>query len=289
MQKRFVSLLILSLFLTSNITVYAENPVVQNKTVTEESVVVPKKIESEISHCIEQVYGEELASEIYANVMKIAQKSIEARPDYLKKQDLTRSDDWYKDEIIYMFYVDQFGVVSPNKPNTFRDTSAMFEYLKDLGVTTLYLLPFADSPMSDAGFDVKNPKNVRADLGGKTQFNEFVKGAKENGFKIKSDLVLNHVSDEHEWFQAFLRGDLSKKDFFVVKDEMPEYKKYNDEKIGTVVEYTEKNGEISKRRLIFPDITENHYRKVVLNGEDYYFYHTFYPFQLDINWGNPEV
>ena len=288
MQKRFVSLLILSLFLTSNITVYAENPVVQNKTVTEESVVVPKKIESEISHCIEQVYGEELASEIYANVMKIAQKSIEARPDYLKKQDLTRSDDWYKDEIIYMFYVDQFGVVSPNKPNTFRDTSAMFEYLKDLGVTTLYLLPFADSPMSDAGFDVKNPKNVRADLGGKTQFNEFVKGAKENGFKIKSDLVLNHVSDEHEWFQAFLRGDLSKKDFFVVKDEMPEYKKYNDEKIGTVVEYTEKNGEISKRRLIFPDITENHYRKVVLNGEDYYFYHTFYPFQLDINWYTPE-
>ena len=87
-----------------------------------------------------------------------------------KKEDLSRPDDWYKDEIIYMFYVDQFGVVTPEKPNTFKDTSAMFDYLKDLGVTTLYLLPFADSPMSDAGFDVKNPRNIRADLGGKAEF-----------------------------------------------------------------------------------------------------------------------
>ena len=66
--------------------------------------------------------------------------------------------DWYKDEIIYMFYVDQFGVITPEKPNQFKDTAEMFDYLSDLGVTTLYLLPFADSPMSDAGFDVKNPQ-----------------------------------------------------------------------------------------------------------------------------------
>lgn len=99
--------------------------------------------------------------------MQIARTSIEKRPEYLKKEDLSRPDDWYKDEIIYMFYVDQFGVVTPEKPNTFKDTSAMFDYLKDLGVTTLYLLPFADSPMSDAGFDVKNPRNIRADLGRK--------------------------------------------------------------------------------------------------------------------------
>ena len=221
--------------------------------------------------------------------MQIAKDEIEKRPEELKKEDLTRADDWYKDEIIYMFYVDQFGVVTPEKPNTFKDTSTMFDYLKDLGVTTLYLLPFADSPMSDAGFDVKNPKNIRADLGGNSQFNEFVKEAKKNGFKIKADLILNHISDEHEWFQAFLRGDISKKDYFVVKDEMPEYTKYVDEKIGTIIEYKEKSGKISKRRLIFPEITDNHYRKVTLNGRDYYFYHTFYPFQLDVNWENPEV
>ena len=290
MYKKFLSTLLISTMIFSSLSVipmsvYAE----ETQTVQTDEMVVSKRIENEIYSSIVQVYGEKQAKEIYDRVMQIAKESVEKRPEALKKEDLTRADDWYKDEIIYMFYVDQFGVVTPEKPNTFRDTSAMFDYLKDLGVTTLYLLPFADSPMSDSGFDVKNPQNIRADLGGKTQFKEFVVEAKDNGFKIKSDLVLNHVSDEHEWFQSFLKGDVSKKDYFVVKEKMPEYKKYVDEKIGTVIEYKERNGKISKRRLIFPEITENHYRKVTLNGKDYYFYHTFYPFQLDINWENPEV
>ena len=288
MLKKILSLLLVSAIIISNSAVIASE--VQSASVQkQEEVVIPKNIENEIYSCIVQVYGNEKAGQIYDKVMDIAKKTIEKRPEALKRDDLTRADDWYKDEIIYMFYVDQFGVVTPEKPNTFKDTSAMFDYLKDLGVTTLYLLPFADSPMSDAGFDVKNPRNIRADLGGKTEFREFVIKAKENGFKIKSDLVLNHVSDEHEWFQAFLRGDVSKKDYFVVKDKMPQYKKYVDEKVGTIVEYTEENGKVSKRRLIFPEITENHYRKVTLNGKNYYFYHTFYPFQLDLNWENPEV
>ena len=289
MNKKILSTLLLASLLSSNILLAQNLVFAEEQTNTTEEIVVPKKIENEIFASIVQVYGEKRAKEIYERVMQIAKESIDKRSETLKNEDLTRADDWYKDEIIYMFYVDQFGVVTPEKPNTFRDTSAMFDYLKDLGVTTLYLLPFADSPMSDAGFDVKNPQNIRADLGGKTQFKEFVVEAKKNGFKIKSDLVLNHVSDEHEWFQSFLKGDVSKKDYFVVKDKMPEYKKYVDEKIGTVVEYNDGHGKISKRRLIFPEITENHYRKVVLNGEDYYFYHTFYPFQLDINWENPEV
>ncbi len=290
MYKKLLSLIFASLLLTSQLTVLASEAVIEDKNnKSEENIVIPKRIENEIYNCIVQVYGEKQAKTIYDRVMQIAKESIEKRPEALKKEDLSRADDWYKDEIIYMFYVDQFGVVSPEKPNTFRDTSAMFEYLKDLGVTTLYLLPFADSPMSDSGFDVKNPQNIRADLGGKTQFKEFVVEAKKNGFKIKSDLVLNHISDEHEWFQDFLKGDVSKKDYFVVKDKMPKYKKYVDEKVGTIVEYQEENGKISKRRLIFPEITDNHYRKVTLNGKDYYFYHTFYPFQLDMNWENPEV
>ncbi len=290
MFNKVLSFLLVSLLFVSNTFVYAEQVQIDNKIIQQdETILVSKNIENEIYSSIIQVYGERRAQEIYDRVMQIAAKSIEKRPEYLKKEDLSRADDWYKDEIIYMFYVDQFGVVTPEKPNTFKDTSEMFDYLKDLGVTTLYLLPFADSPMSDAGFDVKNPKNIRADLGGKTQFKEFVIKAKENGFKIKSDLVLNHVSDEHEWFQAFLRGDVSKKDFFVVKEKMPKYKRYVDEKVGTIVEYTEENGKISKRRLMFPESAENNYRKVTLNGKNYYFYHTFYPFQLDVNWENPEV
>jgi len=197
-----------------------------------------------------------------------------------------------------MFYVNQFGVIQNDKDNTFDNAKEMLDYLQNLGVTTLYLLPFVDSPMEDSGFDVKNPQNVRNDLGGMEQFKNFIKTAKEKGFKIKSDLVLNHLSDKHDWFQNLKNGDLSYLNYFIWRDKMPEYKKYYDEKLGTIVEYTEDNGTVSKRRLIFPENTETNWREVEINiknenGENetrtFYLYHTFYPFQLDINWENPEV
>ena len=288
-MKNFLStIIILSMLIVQSSFAFAS---VNNHEQIEQSrtVQASKKIETEIYNAIVQIYGEYKASEIYEHVMEIAQKAIQERPQNLKDEDYTRSDDWYKDEIIYMFYVDQFGVVTPQKPNQFKDTAEMFEYLQDLGVTTLYLLPFADSPMSDAGFDVKNPQNIRKDLGGTPQFKQFIQEAKENGFKIKSDLVLNHFSDEHEWFQDLLKGDLTKLDYFIVKNEMPKYKKYVDPQAGTIIEYEEADGRISKRRLIFPEITENHWREVNIKGANYYFYHTFYPFQLDINWQNPNV
>ena len=154
---------------------------------------------------IQAVYGEEQAGEIYDNLIKHAQTAIQNRPQNLKEQDKTRNSEWYKNEIIYMFYVDRFGVVKPEDNNTFQDSTQMFDYLQDLGVTTLYLLPFADSPMSDAGFDVKNPRDVRKDLGGLDEFKAFIKEAKARGFKIKADLVLNHLSDQHEWFQKLFK------------------------------------------------------------------------------------
>ena len=250
---------------------------------------VSLKLQKNIKDAIVEIYGKDDSEEIFNRVMQIADKAVANRPENLKQTDLSRNDDWYKDEIIYMFYIDQFGVKDSNKTNTFKDTEMMFGYLKDLGVTTLQMLPFADSPMQDAGFDVKDPRNVRKDLGGMEEFRDFINQAKKQGFKIKADLVLNHFSQEHEWFKAVEKGDLSKLDYFIVKDKMPEYKKYQDEKLGTVVEYVEDDGKISKRRLIFPENTENHWRKVTINNKDYYFYHTFYPFQLDINWENPEV
>ena len=286
MRSKILILLSLILFSTP---AYAQELVLAESKAVEETISVPKKIENEINNAIIQIYGNEKAPEIYKKVMEIAKKASEERPQELKAEDLKRPEDWYKDEIIYMFYVDQFGVVSPEKPNQFKDTAEMFEYLQDLGVTTLYLLPFADSPMSDAGFDVKNPQNIRKDLGGTPQFKEFIKEAKANGFKIKSDLVLNHFSDQHEWFQELIKGDLTKLNYFIVKNEMPKYTKYVDEQAGTIIEYQEADGRVSKRRLIFPEITENHWREVNISGANYYFYHTFYPFQLDINWQNPDV
>ena len=288
MYKKFLSLAIIFSFLFTTSLALAQSEYI-NQEQASQKTVANNSIKEEIRVAITQIYGNNYAPEIYKNFIEIAQKAISERPEYLVTEDLSRAEDWYKDEIIYMFYVDQFGVITPDKPNQFKDTAEMFDYLEDLGVTTLYLLPFADSPMSDAGFDIKNPQNIRKDLGGTPQFKEFIKEAKANGFKIKSDLVLNHFSEQHEWFQELLKGDLTKLNYFIVKNEMPKYTKYIDPQAGTIVEYQEADGRISKRRLIFPEITENHWREVNIKGANYYFYHTFYPFQLDINWQNPEV
>ena len=187
MNKSFLSLVILIAMSVSNSMAFAQSTILTSP-IQATKAVFQSNLETEINSAISQIYGEVYAPEIQKRVLEIAQKAIKERPEDLKKEDLARADDWYKDEIIYMFYVDQFGVVTPEKPNQFKDTAEMFEYLQDLGVTTLYLLPFADSPMSDAGFDVKNPQNVRKDLGGTPQFKEFIKEAKENGFKIKTIL-----------------------------------------------------------------------------------------------------
>lgn len=295
MSKKILTLIIVCLLVTFGIqnSIYAQDvsqatdETIQSNTI--EDKIISPKIEKELKLSISKVYGEDKTDEIYNRIVEIAKQAKEKRLEVLKQDDLNRASDWYKDEVIYMFYVDQFGTVTPERTNQFKDTIKMLPYLKDLGVTTLYMLPFADSPMEDAGFDVKNPQNVRQDLGGKTQFEEFIKEAKAQGFNIKADLVLNHFSDQHEWFKQAMNGDVSKLDYFVTREDLPEYTKYVDSKLGTVVEYKEPNGQISKRRLIFPENTENHYRKVTINGKDYYIYHTFYPFQLDINWKNPEV
>ena len=292
-MKKIILFLIFLLFVNTGSCAYCEELPQEDTSNIEVVDVKPNvftpKSEREIRTHITNIYGDENLQDIYNKVSEIAQNAINNRPLDLKRDDFKRNSDWYKDEIIYMFYVDQFGTVTNGKPNQFKDTENMLNYLKDLGVTTLYMLPFADSPMEDSGFDVKNPTDIRKDLGGKEQFESFIKKAKEQGFKIKADLVLNHFSEQHEWFQDILNGDESKIDYFIATEVMPEYKKYVDEKIGHIVEYKEDDGSISKRRLIFPEISENHYRKEQINGKDYYFYHTFYPFQPDINWQNPEV
>ena len=286
-MKKLLSM-ILALMLVG-LPALAEVKAVNNEIKPIENAQTSDKIKKEIKDAIVAIYGKDLAEDVYANVLFHAYKAIGERPAKLLDQDYERKSDWYKDEIIYMFYVDQFGVVSDKENNTFKDTALMLDYLKDLGVTTLYMLPFADSPMKDAGFDVKDPRNIRRDLGGMSEFKQFVKEAKARGFKIKSDLVLNHFSDTHEWFKKLSEGDESYLEYFVYKTKMPEYKRYQDEKLGTVVEYKEDDGTISKRRIIFPENTETNYREITVNGKKYYLYHTFYPFQLDINWQNPKV
>lgn len=293
MKKLLISILVLSVLFNYTIPAFSftggfiTNPKILDSVQTEN--IVSANVEKRLKTSIAKVYGDEQVDEIYVNILKIIKETRHKRSEKLKKEDLNRSNDWYKDEIIYMFYVDQFGVDDDMSPNTFYKSVKMLRYLKDLGVTTIYMLPFADSPMGDAGFDVRNPRDVRKDLGGMQEFIQFITEAKRQGFKIKSDLVLNHFSEQHEWFKEAQNGDLNKLDYFVVSEKEPEKKVYKDEKIGYIAEYKHDSGKISKRRLIFPEITQSNYRKVTINGKDYYLYHTFYPFQLDINWENPQV
>ena len=293
MKKLIVSFLAVSILLNYSLpamafsTGFITNQKIIDIIQTEN--VVSKDVEKRLKDSISKVYGSKQTDEIYINVLKIIKESRLNREPKLKEDDLNRSNDWYKDEVIYMLYVDQFGVDDDMSPNTFFDSVKMLRYLKDLGVTTIYMLPFADSPMGDAGFDVRNPRDVRSDLGGMPEFIQFITEAKRRGFKLKSDLVLNHFSDQHEWFKEAQKGDLDKLNYFVVSDKEPEKKVYKDEKIGYIAEYKHDLTTISKRRLIFPEITDTHYRKETINNKDYYLYHTFYPFQLDINWENPEV
>ncbi len=293
MKKLLISILVLSVLFNYTIPAFSftggfiTNPKILDSVQTEN--IVSANVEKRLKTSIAKVYGDEQVDEIYVNILKIIKETRHKRSEKLKQEDLSRSNDWYKDEIIYMFYVDQFGVDDDMSPNTFYKSVKMLRYLKDLGVTTIYMLPFADSPMGDAGFDVRNPRDVRKDLGGMQEFIQFITEAKRQGFKIKSDLVLNHFSEQHEWFKEAQNGDLNKLDYFVVSEKEPEKKVYKDEKIGYIAEYKHNSGKISKRRLIFPEITQSNYRKVTIKGKDYYLYHTFYPFQLDINWENPKV
>ena len=165
-MKKIISLLIiLNLLLAYSLPAAAFSPhFITNEKITDliqTENIVTKDVEKQLKSAITKIYGENQTDEIYVNILKIIKESRQKRDKNLKNDDLNRPDDWYKDEIIYMFYVDRFGVDDDMKPNTFKKSLKMLRYLKELGVTTIYMLPFADSPMGDAGFDVRNPRDVR--------------------------------------------------------------------------------------------------------------------------------
>ena len=147
MNKKILYLILL-LIINTNLYAYCEDLQQENSNISVVTVqpnIFTTKTEREIKSHITNIYGEEKLQDIYNKVSEIAQNTINNRSLDLKRDDFKRNSDWYKDEIIYMFYVDQFGTITDGKPNQFKDTENMLNYLKDLGVTTLYMLPFADN------------------------------------------------------------------------------------------------------------------------------------------------
>jgi len=178
------------------------------------------------------------------------------------------SSDWYKDVTVYSLYVDLFN-------KDFSGLTEKMDYLKDLGVSCLWLLPILDSPMKDAGFDIKDYKRIRKDLfrlpdtaspaEEKVLFKRFLDEAHNKGLRVIFDIALNHSSIDHPWFQESRKGkDNPYRDYYIWNKDTEKYK---------------------EARLLFKGMCPSNWEK----DGDSYFFHRFFEFQPDLNYKNPKV
>jgi maltose alpha-D-glucosyltransferase/alpha-amylase len=175
---------------------------------------------------------------------------------------------WYKDAIIYQLHVKAFGDSNHDGIGDFKGLIQHLDYIQDLGVNTLWLLPFYPSPLRDDGYDISDYRNIHPDYGTRADFKAFVRAAHRRGLKVITELVINHTSDQHPWFQAARRAppNSAKRNFYVWS---------NDDK------------QFSETRIIFTDTeTSNWAWDPVANA---YYWHRFFSHQPDLNHNNPQV
>lgn len=173
--------------------------------------------------------------------------------------------DWYKDAVVYSLYADLFN-------SDFAGLIQKLDYLNELGISCIWLLPVLDSPMRDAGFDISDYYKIRPDLldkSGKNTdqhiFKTFLTEAHKKGIKVIFDISMNHTSDEHPWFvEASKSKDNPYRDYFI---------------------WSEDNTLYQDARIIFKGIESSNWEK---KGDAYYF-HRFFSFQPDLNYRNPSV
>jgi maltose alpha-D-glucosyltransferase/alpha-amylase len=175
---------------------------------------------------------------------------------------------WYKDAVIYQLHVKAFCDSNDDGIGDFIGLTRKLDYLRDLGVTALWLLPFYPSPMRDDGYDIADYYGIHPDYGTLRDFRNFLKEAHSRGFKVITELVINHTSDQHAWFQRARRarsGSVAR-DFYVWSDDPGKY---------------------SEARVIFQDFeTSNWTWDPVAKA---YYWHRFYSHQPDLNFDNVRV
>jgi maltose alpha-D-glucosyltransferase/alpha-amylase len=175
---------------------------------------------------------------------------------------------WYKDAVIYQLHVRSFFDSDDDGIGDFRGLTQKLDYLQDLGVTALWLLPFYPSPLRDDGYDIADYTDVHPSYGTMRDFKHFVREAHARGLRVITELVINHTSDQHPWFQRARRAKAgsSERDFYVWSD-TPE--KYPD------------------ARIIFKDFESSNWSWDPLAKA--YYWHRFYAHQPDLNFDNPRV
>lgn len=176
-------------------------------------------------------------------------------------------DLWYKNAILYNLSVGNFLDANGDGIGDFRGLMRRLDYLQGLGVTAIWLAPFYPSPRRDNGYDIADYYGVDPRYGSLGDFVAFTEACAQRGLRVLVDLVINHTSDQHPWFQA-ARDDPSSKyrDYYIWSDEKP-----GDAHEG----------------VVFPGDQDTTWTKDDRVGA--YYFHKFYEFQPDLNIANPEV
>ncbi len=206
-------------------------------------------------------------------------------------------DQWYADPWYYL-YVQYFGT-DEHGNGDFRSLMNMLDYLDNIGIKNLYLLPHYESPYGDAGYDISEYKPAKR-LGGEEQFKQFLREALRRGFRIATDLVFNHTSAEHEWFLKALEGNSRYFDYYLkcpdqwADLDLEDIRKQDED--GHIYLYLPEkdasgNPVISRRTVLLPDVDQTLWLRKRVKGldKDVLFYREFYPFQVDLDLQNPKV
>jgi maltose alpha-D-glucosyltransferase / alpha-amylase len=177
------------------------------------------------------------------------------------------NDLWYKNAVIYCLSVATYMDADGDGIGDFRGLMQRLDYLQGMGITAIWLMPFQPSPGKDDGYDVADYYGVDPRYGTLGDFVEFAEGCKQRGMRVLIDLVVNHTSDQHPWFQEACRDPESKyRDWYI---------------------WSEKKPKNAASGVVFPGVQKStwQYEKT---AKAYYF-HRFYDFQPDLNTSNPEV
>ncbi|MBN2385626.1 MAG: maltose alpha-D-glucosyltransferase [Anaerolineales bacterium] len=174
---------------------------------------------------------------------------------------------WYKNAVFYEVYVRAFHDSNADGHGDLRGLTARLDYLQELGVDCLWLMPIYPSPLKDDGYDISDYYGVHPDYGTLEDFEELLAAAHARGLRVITDLVLNHTSDQHTWFQAARRDPSSLyRDYYVWSDDPGRY---------------------ADARIIFLDTETSNWTWDPVAGQ--YYWHRFYASQPDLNFANPAV
>jgi maltose alpha-D-glucosyltransferase / alpha-amylase len=174
---------------------------------------------------------------------------------------------WYKDAVIYQLHVRTFCDSNNDGIGDFRGLTAKLDYLQELGINAIWLLPFYPSPLRDDGYDIADYTSVHPSYGTLEDFKEFLKAAHSRRIRVITEMVLNHTSDQHPWFQeARSSRENPKRDWYVWSDTDCRYQ-------GV--------------RIVFVDTEMSNWAWDPISKS--YYWHRFFSHQPDLNYDNPAV